>query len=79
MAKSIENQRNIVLNFIENHPEFKLGGIYIDRSKTGSNFERPEFKRMLLDSKNGKINCIVCNDANCKLRIKFYCRNFANV
>lgn len=32
---------------------------YYDASFTGTNFERPDFKRMLEDAKTGRINCII--------------------
>jgi DNA invertase Pin-like site-specific DNA recombinase len=62
-ADSIETQRNITLNFIENNPEIRLHDVYIDKGRTGTNFERPEFKRMLADAQKGIINCIVYKDA----------------
>ena len=35
---------------------------YADDGYTGTNFERPGFKRMMEDIKSGKINCIIVKD-----------------
>ena len=35
---------------------------YYDASFTGTNFERPDFQRMLEDAKTGRINCIIVKD-----------------
>jgi DNA invertase Pin-like site-specific DNA recombinase len=59
---SIETQRNIILNFMENHPDMQLFDFYIDNGTTGMNFERPAFQRMLADMEDGKINCIIVKD-----------------
>lgn len=36
--------------------------MYSDDGYTGTNFNRPDFKRMIKDVKSGKINCILVND-----------------
>lgn len=35
---------------------------YIDNGKTGTNFQRPEFQRMLDDIESGKVNCVIVKD-----------------
>ena len=35
---------------------------YVDDGWTGTNFDRPNFKRMMDDMESGKINCIVTKD-----------------
>ena len=40
----------------------KFAGEYKDDGWTGTNFDRPDFKRMLEDVKSGRINCIVVKD-----------------
>mgnify|MGYP002508181727 CR=1 FL=1 len=49
-------------DFIERDPSFSLVDIYIDNGKTGVNFKRDGFKRLLEDIKKGKINCIIVKD-----------------
>jgi DNA invertase Pin-like site-specific DNA recombinase len=43
---------------------------YIDDGISGTTFERNGFKRMIADIDAGKINAVLCKDANCKQRIK---------
>ena len=42
--------------------DLKIKDYYIDDGFTGTDFERPDFKRLLVDMKNGKINTIVVKD-----------------
>ncbi|HCJ76306.1 MAG TPA: recombinase [Roseburia sp.] len=61
-SNSITNQRMIILSFLEKHQDLKLVDIYIDDGYTGTNFNRPELKRMMADIDAGKIDAIVCKD-----------------
>ena len=61
-SESIENQRDIIDNFISNNEELKDVGEYVDDGYTGGNFDRPEFKRMIQDIEDGKIDCIITKD-----------------
>lgn len=61
-GNSIETQQYIIENFIALHPEFKTYATYIDNGTTGTNFDRPEFKRMMSDVEAGKVNCIIVKD-----------------
>ncbi|MDY6279952.1 MAG: recombinase family protein [Roseburia faecis] len=58
-SNSITNQRMIILSFLEKHQDLKLVDIYIDDGYTGTNFNRPELKRMMADIDAGKIDAIV--------------------
>lgn len=40
----------------------ELVEVYEDNGWTGTDFERPDFQRMLADVQKGKINCIVVKD-----------------
>ena len=35
---------------------------YIDDGWSGTNFDRPDFRRMIDDIEDGKINCVVTKD-----------------
>ena len=40
----------------------KLYDTYIDNGATGTNYNRPEFQRMIEDIENGKIDCVIVKD-----------------
>jgi len=61
-SQSVENQRDIIENYIEKNKELELVDEYVDDGYTGGNFDRPDFKRMLADIEKGKINCIITKD-----------------
>ncbi|HBT64751.1 MAG TPA: resolvase, partial [Ruminococcaceae bacterium] len=58
---SIENQRAIVTDYITKKG-WTLIDSYIDDGLTGTNFDRPQFQRMIDDVRNGRINCVVVKD-----------------
>lgn len=59
---SIQTQVLLLHNFIAEHPELRLTETYIDDGYTGTNFERPDFVRLMDDVRSGKIQCIVVKD-----------------
>ena len=61
-GNSIESQLDIMKAFLLNHSEFQEYYVYMDNGYSGTNFDRPEFKRMMDDVRNGKINCICVKD-----------------
>ena len=61
-SNSITNQRSICESFIRKHPDLQLEETYIDDGYTGTNFDRPELKRMMADADAGKIDCILVKD-----------------
>lgn len=61
-SNSISNQRMIIDRYLAQHPEMKVIDTYIDDGYTGTNYKRPELKRMLYDIDEGRINCIVVKD-----------------
>lgn len=61
-GNSIESQLDIMKAFLLNHSEFQEYYVYMDNGYSGTNFDRPEFKRMMDDVRNEKINCICVKD-----------------
>ena len=61
-SNSITNQKLIIDNYLKEHKEYKLVDYYIDDGYSGTNFNRPEFQRMLEDIKNKKIEIIIIKD-----------------
>ena len=58
---SIGSQRELLKNFaFENG--FSVFGEYVDEGFSGTNFERPAFKKMISDIENGKINLVITKD-----------------
>ena len=61
-SDSIANQRGLLEQYIAAHPELRLAGFYQDDGYTGTNFDRPAFRRMEEDIARGKVNCVVVKD-----------------
>ena len=62
-SESIKNQRDLLHMFLEQTNE-KLCYIdeYVDDGFTGSNFDRPAWKKLLTDIDSGKVNAIITKD-----------------
>jgi len=60
--ESIETQIEIAKEYIKSHPELRLYDCYTDLGKTGTNFEREGFERLLQDMRAHKVNCIIVKD-----------------
>ena len=58
---SIETQRTILRRFAEEN-NLHVVGEYIDDGWSGTNFDRPNFQRMMQDVEAGKVNCIASKD-----------------
>ena len=61
-SNSIGNQRELIKAFIHEQQDIELYDIYVDDGFSGSNFNRPEFKRMISDIEAGKVNCVIVKD-----------------
>ena len=58
---SVTNQKNVLEAYVREQ-EYELYDIYIDDGFTGTNFDRPAFKRMINDIELGKVNMVVTKD-----------------
>lgn len=61
-SESVENQRDLIDNFISKNMELEVFDEYVDDGYTGGNFDRPRFKQMIQDIEDGKVNCIITKD-----------------
>jgi DNA invertase Pin-like site-specific DNA recombinase len=61
-SNSIGNQRELIRAFIHEQQDMELYDIYVDDGFSGSNFDRPEFKRMISDIEAGRVNCVIVKD-----------------
>ena len=59
---SIGSQRELIRSFIREQEDMELFDCYADDNYSGSNFERPEFKRMISDIEAGRVNCVIVKD-----------------
>ena len=61
-SNSIHNQRELLLEYLRKHPDMELFDEFKDDGYTGTNFDRPEFQRMLECIWRGKVNCVLVKD-----------------
>lgn len=58
---SVQNQKLFLKNYVKEQG-YTLVDVYIDDGYTGTNFNRPAFKRMIEDIENGKVDMVVTKD-----------------
>ena len=62
-SESIINQKALLTEYVQNLGwQYELVGIYIDQGFTGTNFNRPDFQKMIKDIQNGTINMVITKD-----------------
>lgn len=61
-SNSIKLQRELVYSFVQKQTDIEIYDIYIDDGYSGTDFQRPEFKRMIEDLSLKKVNCIIVKD-----------------
>ena len=54
-SNSIINQRELIEQYISSKSDLQLVDYYIDDGYSGTNFNRPGFRKLLQDMKNKKI------------------------
>ena len=61
---SVTNQKKIINEYLERffEEEFTLVDHYVDDGLTGTDYDRPDFRRMVHDMEAGKVNCIICKN-----------------
>ena len=59
---TIENQMELLKNFVDGADDIVAEREYMDVSKTGTNFERDGFEEMMRDIRDGRINCVIVKD-----------------
>ncbi len=57
-SESVTNQRKILKAFAKEN-KYKVYDEYVDDGYTGTNFNRPNFKRMIKDIENKKVNMVI--------------------
>ena len=60
--ESLHTQMSMLYQFIDEHEDLELEDSYSDNGYSGTNFDRPEFVRLMDDVRSGRIECIVVKD-----------------
>ena len=60
-SNSITNQKAILLKYAQDN-RFPNPQFYIDDGYSGTNFQRPDFMRMISDAENGKVGIVITKD-----------------
>ena len=60
-SESVTNQKSLLDEFVKNH-RLSVYDVYIDDGYSGTNFDRPDFQRMLSDIEAKKVNMVITKD-----------------
>ncbi len=61
-SNSIKNQRELIKQYIDEQDDISIYEYYADDGKTGTNFDRPGFQKLIKDMNDRKIDCIIVKD-----------------
>lgn len=61
-SDSISSQREMICSFIRKQENMEIYDTYVDDGWSGTNFDRPEFKRMMEDIQAGYVDCVIVKD-----------------
>lgn len=61
-SDSIENQTALLESYIASRPYLRLVEVFSDNGYTGTDFDRPEWQRLMEAVQQKKINCIIVKD-----------------
>ena len=61
-SESVTSQREILKEYLKLHPDIEPFDCYIDDGWSGTNFDRPAFRRMIDDIYAGKADCVIVKD-----------------
>lgn len=61
-SDSIVSQRELLTEFAETQTDMTAPKLYVDDGYTGTDFNRPEFQRMVDDLRVGTVNCVIVKD-----------------
>lgn len=60
-SESIDTQKKLLINYIKSQG-WTLFKIYVDDGFTGTNFNRPDFKKLIKDIELGNVNLVITKD-----------------
>lgn len=62
ISNSISNQKELIMGYLESHPEIHVHSVWADDGWSGVNFDRPNFQLMLNEIKRGNVDCVIVKD-----------------
>lgn len=60
-SESVNNQKSLLMDFVQKH-RLSVFDTYVDDGWSGTNFDRPDFKRMIGDIEAKKVNLVITKD-----------------
>ena len=70
-SDSIANQKALIRDYLQKHSEIQIVSEHSDDGFSGVNFERPGFKEMMDEIRNGEVDCVVVKES-VQIRKKLY-------
>ena len=61
-SNSIASQRELLTEFVDTQTDMTAPRLYTDDGCTGTDFDRPDFRRMMHDLRSGIVNCVIVKD-----------------
>ena len=61
-ADTIGTQTKLLEDYAAQSSDLQIIDVYSDDDITGTNYDRPEFTRMMKDIRDGKVNCVLVKD-----------------
>ena len=61
-SNSISNQKQLILDFVKDKADITIVSIREDDGYTGTDYDRPDFQRMMDDIRAGIVNCVIVKD-----------------
>ena len=61
-SNSISSQRDMIRSYIRKQDNMEIYDVYVDDGYSGTNFDRPGFRRMMKDIEAGNVDCVIVKD-----------------
>lgn len=61
-SNSISNQKQLIMDFVKDKADITIVSIREDDGYTGTDYDRPDFQRMMDDIRAGVVNCVIVKD-----------------
>lgn len=61
-SDSVVNQRKLIDDYLRGKEDFVVYDTFVDDGFSGTNFNRPAFKRMIASIEEGVVNCVIVKD-----------------